>query len=407
MFNILDCVYNKHLIHTQLKKSTLKKLIRDTCTKTVFSSNGQLYEQIDGVSMGSSMGPLLANIIMTQLEELIINPLINDGTIKFYSRYVDDTLLVMKPSDINLVHEKLTSFDSNLKFTVDTFDNEIPHFLDLEISPDGIGIFRKDTNTGQYININSYTPWNYKTSWLRSLISRAKKICTENKLSGELAEIRKFAAWNGFPKKLVNSIIKRTLDQTNNVRTNDEKCNNTTIWLKLNYHGEHCQQLVRSLQRKLRRCIKRNNNLLLKVTFSTNKICFYTNTKDKTPDMSRSNVVYQFRCPACSADYIGKTDRNLRERCREHATTPTAVHDHIKTCSELTYMKNLLRQNMNDITTSDERAYYINCVNNNTVILDTSVNWNVLLLKEALYIKKKTPVLNNGLKASRELYLFS
>ena len=105
MFNILDRVYNKHLIHTQLKKSTLKKLIRDTCTKTVFSSNGQLYEQIDGVSMGSSMGPLLANIIMTQLEELIINPLINDGTIKFYSRYVDDTLLVMKPSDINLVHE--------------------------------------------------------------------------------------------------------------------------------------------------------------------------------------------------------------------------------------------------------------------------------------------------------------
>ena len=26
----------------------------------------QLYEQIDGVSTGSSMGPLLANIIMTQ-----------------------------------------------------------------------------------------------------------------------------------------------------------------------------------------------------------------------------------------------------------------------------------------------------------------------------------------------------
>ena len=123
------------------------------------------------------------------------------------------------------------------------------------------------------------------------------------------------------------------------------------------------------------RCVKRDQNLLLKVTYSTNKICFYTNTKDKTPDLSKSNVVYHFRCPACSADYIGKTDRNLRERCQEHATTPTAVYEHITTCTELTYMKNLLRHNMNGITTSDEREYYITCVNDNTVIIDTSNNW--------------------------------
>ena len=50
-----------------LKKSTLKKLLLDTCTKTAFSFNNQLYEQVDGVSMGGSLGPLLANIIMVEL----------------------------------------------------------------------------------------------------------------------------------------------------------------------------------------------------------------------------------------------------------------------------------------------------------------------------------------------------
>ena len=90
---IIDRIYNKAEIETTLKKSTLKKLIKDTCTKTVFSCNNQLYEQIDGVSMGSSMGPLLANIIMTELENTVIKNLVDNGTIKFYGRYVDELSL--------------------------------------------------------------------------------------------------------------------------------------------------------------------------------------------------------------------------------------------------------------------------------------------------------------------------
>ena len=33
--------------------------------------------------MGSSLGPALANIIMTELEDVIIKPLIANGTMKF------------------------------------------------------------------------------------------------------------------------------------------------------------------------------------------------------------------------------------------------------------------------------------------------------------------------------------
>lgn len=47
---------------------------------TVFSSNNVLkknvlYEQIDGVSMGGSLGPVLANIIMTEFENIVIRKL--------------------------------------------------------------------------------------------------------------------------------------------------------------------------------------------------------------------------------------------------------------------------------------------------------------------------------------------
>ena len=93
--------------------------------------------------MGSSVRPVLANIIMTELEDVIITPLIVDGTIKFYSHFVDKTLLVMKPENVSQVHKSLNKFDNNLRFTADVFQNEVPQFLDFELSPDGIEIFSK------------------------------------------------------------------------------------------------------------------------------------------------------------------------------------------------------------------------------------------------------------------------
>ena len=74
-------------------------------------ANKKLYQQIDGVSMGSSLGPLLANIIMTELKRKVIKQFIDDKTLMFYGRYVDDTLIVVKPEDLNRVHNALNNFD--------------------------------------------------------------------------------------------------------------------------------------------------------------------------------------------------------------------------------------------------------------------------------------------------------
>ena len=68
----------------------------------------------------------------------------------FYCRYVDDTLLVVKPQDVSRIHKLLKKIDKNLKFTVDLSENEVPHFLDLEILPGGIS------------NINF---WNITRGW--------------------------------------------------------------------------------------------------------------------------------------------------------------------------------------------------------------------------------------------------
>jgi hypothetical protein len=70
---ILDRIYKDKRITTTIRKRTLKKLLLDSCTKTPFSVNDQLYRQIDGISMGSPLGPTLADILMTAFEDETTN----------------------------------------------------------------------------------------------------------------------------------------------------------------------------------------------------------------------------------------------------------------------------------------------------------------------------------------------
>ena len=82
-------------------------------TLLAFSFDNVLFEQINGVSMGSCLAPVLANIILTELEKVIVDDLVRSSIVKFYRRYVDVTLVLIKPSDIPFVLNKFNSFDQN------------------------------------------------------------------------------------------------------------------------------------------------------------------------------------------------------------------------------------------------------------------------------------------------------
>ena len=129
---------------------------------------------------------------------------IEDGIIKFCVRYVDDTLLVIKRADISYVINKFNNCNDNLKFTINTFESCVPHFLDIKICPNGSGIHHKHTQTWQYVNFDLLRLWKWKVFCVRSLVTRAKQIFSENYLNKEIQLIKNFAAWNGYLKHIVN-----------------------------------------------------------------------------------------------------------------------------------------------------------------------------------------------------------
>ena len=70
--------------------------------------NDEIYIQSDGVAMGSPLGPLLANIFMTSIEEEVIPKL--TPYLCNWKRYVDDTHAYVNHEKVDFILAKLNSY---------------------------------------------------------------------------------------------------------------------------------------------------------------------------------------------------------------------------------------------------------------------------------------------------------
>ena len=327
--------------------------------------------------------------------------MIQQGLIKFYVRYVDDTLLLVKQEHMDEILQKFNQFHKNLKFTVDNFENTVAHFLDLEIHPDGVSIYRKDTHTAQFVNYNSYTKFNHKDAWIRSLVIRAKRLCSPNKIKEEMKKIREFASYNAFPKWIVNTTMKKA-SQRKKLDDQDEE-EFTSLSLSLPYIGNESEQIVKRSKKKLARLLI--DKVRINVYFKSTKLCFFTSNKDRIPLLSNSFVIYEYTCPGCAEKYIGKTESTLQNRTREHAWSQkdSAVHQHFNSCNGWDHIKGLLSIDDEPI---DIREMQISAVRDNIKVIGRADHWQTLAFKESLAIKDRKPSLNNGIKAAKDLCLF-
>ena len=118
-------------------------------------------------------------------------------------------------------------------------------------------------------------------------------MCEPSKLAQEIAKIKKFAAYNGFPKWIVQSVVKRSLQPTQ--RTNhDEDTDQETIYLTIPYIGNQGESVVQKCTKRLSKLMKREKKVVFKVFLETTKLAFFTSNKDRTPFLSSSGVVYEY-----------------------------------------------------------------------------------------------------------------
>ena len=175
------------------------------------------------------------------------------------------------------------------------------------------------------------------------------KFCSNNDLlQKEIHTIKCFMSWNGYPRRLATKLISlfSPASSTKNPHTVDMNVDNTPnlniIWIPLPYIGKNGVKLANSFIRKITPLLKSQCKII--INWQTTDANSFVSLKDPTPKQYKSSIVYEFKCPECNANDIGKTDRCLYARIKEHSSqNASEIHNHIITYNEFNYIKNILQ----------------------------------------------------------------
>ena len=367
----------------KMSKAQLKKLFLFATSQNHFLFQGQYYDQIDGVAMGSPLGPVLANLFMGVMESRWLNEY-SGPSVLFYRRFVDDIFCVFENrSHANAFLRFLNRQHPNIKFTVEHENEGTLPFLDVLIRRTENGdisttTYRKPTNTGLLTNFTSFTAFSYKTGLIKTLIDRAFKINSSLELRKiDLSFITNTLQKNMFPKYLID----RAIDSYSTVTASDvvTSAPKETRYYKIPYVGKFstiAKKKVNELVEKY--CTE---TVDVKFIFMPFKVGQYFSNKDPVPAHNISNVIYKFCCANCNVCYIGETARHFVIRKKEHLSSDqsSAVYKHI-----------------HDVENGACKAA---CNNDCFTILDRAPTKYQLRIKEGLLIRRDQPILNIQVKS--------
>ena len=265
-------------------------------------------QQVDGVSMGSPLGPALANIFMCSFESKGLRDCPNDFKPVFYRRYINDIfvlfsspdhadILFSSPDHADKFREYLSSKHPNIKFSIEKEEDGCLPFLDVNIfcgnDKFATKVYRKKTFSGVYTNFKSFIPETYKIGLIKSLLFWCFSLWSDFiKFHHEIDKLKGILYKNSYPCDLVDKCIKfldKILAPKPVVSTVPKK----NLVIGLQYLGKLSLQIRTRINRIMKNKLPYCN---IRFVFQTKcKISNFFIFKYKIPSFLRSGIVYKFQ----------------------------------------------------------------------------------------------------------------
>lgn len=368
---ILKEKWNTLKEHTSLTQDIFIESVNLALTNNYFQFKNLFYQQLDGCAMGSPISSTVAQLVLEYLEEKVLNDI--KTPVIFFKRYVDDCLIAIPEDKIDEVLDAFNKFHPKIQFTSEIETNNKINFLDMTLirqkNNENLKTkwYTKNTWSGRYLNYNSNHPTSQKNSVIIGLTDRALNLTSPEFRPEVLQKVKIILKNNNFPEKQVNKIIKQRIHKFYNKKIPQNASSSETN--PKNYIAmPYTQELSEKIQYILKKhdivvCHKAQNLLS----------ALFTPLKSQVPVKKRSNLVYSIPCLNCPKKYIGMTTQYLDNRLNGHKYTKnasTALHKHEK---------------------NEKHEFDFS----NTKIITRERNYQKLVVKEMIHIKKERHVVND------------
>ena len=162
----IDSLYNDDENSLKIPIDVFCNLVTVATKEWLFMFNNKFYKQIDGVAMGSPLGPGLANVFMSSFENKWLKDCPHGLKPVFYRRYVNDIFVLFFFLDQAEKFKKcLSSKHPNINFSLEKENDGRMCCLEINIfSEKGkvvTNIYRKKTFSDVYTNFNSFITETY------------------------------------------------------------------------------------------------------------------------------------------------------------------------------------------------------------------------------------------------------
>ena len=235
---VLESLDKRCLLIHQNCKIPFKEIAN--CSKflfenTLFSFNGNVYQQIEGTPMGSPISPLFADIVMDNLEVYCLHKLkINHNCSPlFYYRYVDDTILCVHKKHVDLIINTFNSYSSNLQFTFELEHNKRINFLDMTLIRHQNCIitdsFQKPSSSGRMINYLSNHPIQHKKNIVYNLVDKALLLSEKMSHNKNPVKVKSLLTKNNYPINFIENNVKRRMSKIKYYFLDNNNNNNKKI----------------------------------------------------------------------------------------------------------------------------------------------------------------------------------